>query len=201
MRIDKGIPHTREHKSTSPHHPLRRRRAGELQPDDPWYVTDEQARLIKLAAEQPKPDKNLVVQDVDERQWREELRKDQTDLARYFVINLHDDSLLVNGQEVRTGEIAGPLPNFAIFECPGGQIVFWWGVNGRDHGTSDAARDWSEEWEKLREIQGWENVALKAGEVWSEKVKAKRQREREDEDDSDDDLWELWKRGELAKAK
>lgn len=60
-----------------------------------------------------------------------EYEKDVHDWADYFVVNTDPRPLKINGKFLlMQGEVAGPLPTFAWFEAPGGQVGFWFGRGG-----------------------------------------------------------------------
>jgi hypothetical protein len=169
-----------------------------MTPDDPWWVTAEQ----RMLADQPprrypppaqKYDSELLP--IDETLWQEEYQKDDVLKARYFVTNLHGGTLIVNGLEVREAEVAGPLPAFAVIECPGGQVAFWFGTRGRNHGEGDELMDpklREKQWDVLRKLEGWETTGLTAGEVWNEKIKDREKRKRSGEAEDDDEEWDAW---------
>jgi len=121
--------------------------------------------------------------------------KDELGDSQYFVTNLHGGTLIINGQEIKKGQVAGPLPPFAVIESPGGQVSFWWGVGGRNWNQASQlprARDW----EILRNVVGWERAGLKAGVIWDSKFQDRIKREEEGDDDDDDELWNSWKNPE-----
>lgn len=171
---------------------------------DPWFVTPEQ----RLARDRP-PRKYPPVQccketetvedvrktllPVIEDQWWEEIQDDDYGRNRYFVTNLHGGTLLINGQEVKKGCIAGPLPSFAIIQTPGGQVSFWWGVTGRNWGEGPAGQNHSSAWKTLRMKEGWNNVGLIAGQVWDVKIRERITREFTGNEYDDDIEWEEWK--------
>lgn len=68
------------------------------------------------------------------RDYDAERQQDHDRWYRYFVINNDPGkrSILVNGVQVKPGAIAGPLPEFAMFEL-GDQAAFWFGVGGRNY--------------------------------------------------------------------
>lgn len=51
----------------------------------------------------------------------------------YFLVNMDPRSVYINQMEVRQGQVAGPLPAFAVIETVGQQYGFWWGKNGQDY--------------------------------------------------------------------
>jgi len=186
-----------------------------MQQNDPWYVTPEQRRKRDVPSRLLPPSMRKIKQDtqslsrppkkgelfpLDAKNWRDEVKKDRNLEAEYFITNLHGGTVLVNGMEIKKGYTAGPLPSFAVIECPGGQIAFWWGVGGRDHGDcyhlatdnwggSSALPGWkptyTDKWAALRALPGWKYVGMLAGDVWREKIMDRMEREK-----SGDDLWD-----------
>jgi len=161
---------------------------------DPWWVTDEQRRLRDHPSrlyplDNPIYDPDYLV--VDDTIWREEYQKDQSYDTRYFVTNLHGGTLLINGMEVKKGDVAGPLPAFAIIESPGGQVSFWWGVEGRNYGQSEEPAT-ALSWDSLRRENGWEYTGMIAGEVWNLKFKDRWTREKEGKSLGGDVQWNCW---------
>lgn len=137
--------------------------------DDPWYATEEQRRLRDIPTRiQPLPGQSEMIDSIialDTGPWDEENVKDYHYLADYFVVNKHGGNLVINGIEIKLGEIAGPLPTFAVIECPGGQIAFWWGVNGRDYGTiksmnNDDSKDKHHPFNRLAGRCGWRRLLI-----------------------------------------
>ena len=171
--------------------------------DDPWYVTDVQ----RLARDAP-PRTHPSMQDefsgkhlpLDDQLWKEERLRDLKHDAAYFVTNLHGRTLIINGMEIKKGDVAGPLPEFAIIECPGRQVAFWWGVSGRHYGERSQDADHSAKWQILRRMNGWKDVGKSAGEVWDVIIRDRKEREKTGENEDDDDQWAIWKRAEKAKA-
>ncbi|RDW69354.1 hypothetical protein BP6252_08374 [Coleophoma cylindrospora] len=146
-------------------------------PDDPWYITPEQKSLRaqinrgdprwmdheKLQPHQPIAE-NLL--------WKHELQKDDERETQYFVANLDGRTLIANGLEIKKGHVAGPLPPFVVFECPGGSIVFWWGTNHREHsGNLVGDERWEAAWAVTRRRFGWKYMAMNTGEAWDVKIK------------------------------
>ena len=170
--------------------------------DDPWYTTDSQKRLRDnpLRYWPPGEDRNGHYLPTDESIWREEYTKDQNLQAAYFVTNLHGGTLLINGQQIFKGAIAGPLPKFAVIESPGGQVSFWWGVEGRNHGGIDAEEmvGYGRKWEIMRRQEEWKYVAISAGQVWELKIADRVRRERTGNDLDDDLVWRDWKGAKKA---
>ncbi|KFY46741.1 hypothetical protein V495_02279 [Pseudogymnoascus sp. VKM F-4514 (FW-929)] len=68
------------------------------------------------------------------RDYDAERQQDHDRWYRYFVINNDPGrrNILINGVQVKPGAIAGPLPEFAMFEL-GDQAAFWFGVGGRNY--------------------------------------------------------------------
>jgi hypothetical protein len=162
--------------------------------EDPWWVTEEQRTLIDYPHRRfPLPEQKYKSEWIptDDTIWRAELDRDQMYESRYFVTNLHGGTLLINGMEIRKGDVAGPLPKFAVVECPGGQIVFWFGVEGRKHGSGDEESHY-EKWRALRRMQGWKFTGLAAGQVWNAKIKDRAERKKCGEDEPDDEQWDAW---------
>ncbi|KAH6676391.1 hypothetical protein B0J14DRAFT_690625 [Halenospora varia] len=174
---------------------------------DPWKVTDEQERRRDIPPRVWPPSKEELdfkegeFIPVDDLNWFDNQNMDYTCDARYFVTNLTSDTLIINGQEIRKGRVAGPLPAFAVIETPGGQISFWWGVNGRNWGSNDDhIPQWH--WNQLRRLKGWEFTGLEAGEVWCRIVKSRIEQEMDENlmDENDifrntycDQQWATWK--------
>jgi hypothetical protein len=174
--------------------------------DDPWWVDPEekQYRDVPPRRYPPKetPGKGKYLP-IDDTLWREEVDNDEYCRARYFITNLKGGALIVNGMEVRRGCVAGPLPEFAVIECPGGQAAFWWGVRGRFWGElreEPNGFDYSSKWDTLRRMRGWDYFGMSAGEVWDWKFRDRKKRESEGEDQSDDEDWQNWKRAKGVKA-
>jgi hypothetical protein len=167
-----------------------------MEEDDPWFVTTEQEELRDVPPRRYPPKKpsyegNHVIS-VDDVNWIENRVMDEMGDSGYFVTNLHGGTLIINGQEVKKGQVAGPLPPFAVIESLGGQVSFWWGTKGRN--WNQALQPAPErEWETLRQVAGWKYVGLKAGVVWDWKIKDRMKREEDGEDEDDDELWKNWK--------
>lgn len=162
--------------------------------DDPWYVTDEQKTLMDCPPRRyPPPEQkyksNIIP--VDDTIFSEEFDSDQLNCTRYFVTNLHGGTLIINGVEIQKGDVAGPLPKFAIIECPGGQIAFWFGSHGRNHlaGQEESSHA---KWLALRQRAGWKYTGLSAGQVWNAKIKDRIERKKAGENEHDDEQWEAW---------
>ncbi|KAE8447665.1 hypothetical protein EG329_010471 [Mollisiaceae sp. DMI_Dod_QoI] len=164
---------------------------------DAWWVTPEQEKLRDVPPRRyPQPDgarEGDKYLPLDDSYWQEELNNDEELKARYFVTNLHGGTLLVNGVEIKKGCIAGPLPDFAVIQTPGGQVSFWWGVGGRNWGQGEDSPTLAANWRQLRRMPGWEKVGLNAGQVWNRIIRDRLQREESGNDEEDDDQWDLWK--------
>jgi hypothetical protein len=175
----------------------------ELKNDDPWWVTPEQERLRDvpprryppkdIRAEKGNSGKLLYT---DETKWKEEVANDDFAHSKYFVTNLHGGTLIINGVEVRKGCVAGPLPDFAVIESPGGQVAFWWGPGGRNWGAGPGHLDFSTHWNTLRSMPEWEHIGLNAGQVWDVLIKDRLRRELSGNRLVDDEDWERWKSAE-----
>ena len=140
--------------------------------------------------EKPKYDAEYLV--IDDVIWKEQYRKDQCLDTRYFLTNTNSGVLLINGVEVQQGDIAGPLPPFAVIESPGGQVSFWWGMGGRTYGEGkEQVAEYS--WRNLREKKGWEHIGMIAGEVWNMKIRDRWVREMSGKSLDDDGQWGCWK--------
>lgn len=173
-----------------------------MREDDPWWVEDSQklARDAPPRCHPPKNESTTLGENLplDDQLWKEEASRDLQHDAGYFITNLHGGTLVVNGMEIKKGDVAGPLPAFAIIESPGGQVSFWWGVGGRHYGAGPEGIDLSSKWEILRKEPGWEHIAESAGEVWDTKIKDRKEREKTGEDEDDDEEWERYKRTKAA---
>jgi hypothetical protein len=170
-----------------------------LDKSDPWYVADEQQELALVPPRKYPPGKlpsaeGDTLLPTDDTIWKEEVDNDDTFCSQYFVTNLHGGTLVVNGQEVKLGQIAGPLPEFAIIETPGNQTSFWFGPGGRNwRGGPDDAPTYMSQWKTLRRSPGWENVGLTAGQVWDLKIRDRLRREYIGAEYADDAQWAEWK--------
>ncbi|TAQ84066.1 hypothetical protein B7494_g7619 [Chlorociboria aeruginascens] len=162
-----------------------------MRQDDPWWVTEEQrkARDEPPRHYPPKSSTEVSQLTLDDYDWEEEYSKDARYDARYFVTNLDGRTLLINGLEVRRGEIAGPLPAFAVIECPGGQVAFWWGQGGRSKGGRVGAVDDPRAWDALRRLRGWGLTGLLAGDVWNQKILHKIKKQFDDGEEEEADEW------------
>ncbi|KAH6723184.1 hypothetical protein BKA61DRAFT_663918 [Leptodontidium sp. MPI-SDFR-AT-0119] len=176
-----------------------------LPPNDPWKVTAEQKQKRDVPIRRYPPAQcskgkyHGDVLPVDDSIWREELQDDDYGRWKYFITNLHGGTLLINGKEVKKNEIAGPLPQFAVIECPGGQVAFWWGPGGRDHLAGKPGFDHHSEWMSLRSRDDeLKKVALTAGQEWDFKIRERITREFSGNEWSDDEQWEEWKKAVAA---
>ncbi|KAG4430600.1 hypothetical protein IFR05_013922 [Cadophora sp. M221] len=172
---------------------------------DPWKVTAEQKKKRDVPVRRhppPQCSKGKYHGDllpVDDSIWREELQDDDYGRWKYFVTNLHGGTLLINGKEVKKNEIAGPLPQFAVIECPGGQVAFWWGPGGRDHLAGKPGLDRQSGWMSLRSRDDeLKKVALTAGQEWDFKIRERITKEFSGNEWSDDEQWEEWKKAVAA---
>jgi hypothetical protein len=176
-----------------------------MTPEDPYYVTDEQKRLRDAPHRYQPPRQTEFSGEylpLENDLWEEERRRDLKRDAGYFVTNLHGGTLIVNGMEIKKGDVAGPLPDFAVIECPGSQIVFWWGAGGRTYGQRQrqSLSPESFKWGVLRNRDAnLINVARPAGDVWDSIIADRREREKTGEPHDDDDLWVFWKNAEKTK--
>lgn len=168
--------------------------------DSPWKISDEQRALrdYPVRSWPPGTDINGHYLQTDNRIWREELNKDQLRKSAYFVTNLLGGTLIINGQQVRKGCIAGPLPAFAVIETHGGQVSFWHGVEGRYYKAGPEGVDLANKWALLRKEKEWENVAESAGEVWERKIWERVRAERTGNRNNDDEIWTKWKNTKAA---
>jgi len=184
----------------------------DMEKNDPWYVTPEQQQLRDDPTRQWPPadqsylENHIKTQEskdtllyIDDTVWKEQRMKDDHIQSRYFATNLHGGTMLINGMEVVKGAVAGPLPEFAVIECPGGQVAFWWGINGRNYGAGPDGADYDRKWRTLRKLQGWQLVGMSAGEVWDMRFIDREKRERTGEPEADDEVWDRWKVGKRAK--
>jgi hypothetical protein len=167
-----------------------------MEEHDPWFVTTEQEELRDVPPRrypppQPTYDGNNLIP-YDDVNWVENRVMDEMGDSQYFVTNLHGGTLIINGQEVKKGQVAGPLPPFAVIESLGGQVSFWWGMKGRNWNQASLPAP-EREWETLRQVAGWAYVGLKAGVVWDWKIKDRMKREEDGEDEDDDEQWKKWK--------
>jgi hypothetical protein len=174
----------------------------ELDESDPWYVSDVQQTLALVPPRKYPPGQLPSSEDdtllpTDDTVWMEEIENDALFRSEYFVSNLHGGTLVVNGQEVKKGQIAGPLPEFAIIETPGNQVSFWFGPGGRNwRGGDDDGPSYATQWKTLRRRPEWENVGLTAGQVWDLKIREQLRREYKGEEHDDAVQWAEWKAAE-----
>ena len=178
-------------------------RRAELEKDDPWWVTSEQdeARHIPYRRWPPRQwrqDGDGKLMPTEDTIWREEVERDEDHHARYFVTNLHGGTLLVNGMEVKKGCVCGPLPEFAVVECPGGQIAFWWGVGGRDWMSGPENMDFENHWSALRNTDEFRTVGLLAGQEWDRIIRDRIRREKTGDGGDDQKEWEIYKTAEKS---
>jgi hypothetical protein len=175
----------------------------ELNPSDPWYVTSsqEKARDVPPRPWPPPPRKQegngdlLPTEDIN---WKEQEKSDEEYRCRYFVTNLHGGTLIINGMEVKKGCVAGPLPEFAVIESPGGQVSFWWGVGGRDWLADPLGDTFDLQWDTLRkrEVDGekiFEHLGLLAGQVWDLGIRDRIRRETTEDVVDDEEEREVYK--------
>jgi hypothetical protein len=87
---------------------------------DPWAMNEKALHAGKKL-------------DVTSGNWQAEHEKDDDKSEVYFLVNLDPRVVRVNGVDVPQFDVAGPMPDFAILECPGGQVGFWWGVDGEQY--------------------------------------------------------------------
>jgi hypothetical protein len=170
----------------------------DLKETDPWWVTPEQERLRDVPPRRHPPANDGRTSDtflpLDDYRWKQERLLDENNQANYYVTNLHGGTMLINGAEIKIGCIAGPLPDFAVIETPGGQVSFWWGAGGRNWGAGPENANFANNWRQLRRMPGWENVGLNAGVVWNRIIRDRLVREQSGNDLEDDEQWEEWKK-------
>lgn len=101
---------------------------------DPWIVPAEkelELRARRMDTINPDISHSSLKRPYLHNEFDEEYSKDHVGNAAYFVINTDPRPLKINGTMLLyQGQMAGPLPSFAFFEAPGGQIAFWWGIMG-----------------------------------------------------------------------
>lgn len=180
-------------------------RQEDLPQDDPWWVTPEQKQkrdtpVRRYPPAVPCKGKNHEdLLPVDDSIWREELEDDDYGRWKYYVTNLHGGTLLINGKEIKKNQIAGPLPEFAVIECPGGQIAFWWGVGGRNHLAGTPGLGHHGGWQSLRSGDpDFAKVALTAGQEWDFKIRERITKEFSGNEWEDDEQWDEWKKAVAA---
>ncbi|ESZ95544.1 hypothetical protein SBOR_4073 [Sclerotinia borealis F-4128] len=163
--------------------------------DDPWWVEMQQKyyRDMPPRSYPPKFDETQSYLPKDVKLWNDEIGKDSDLKSRYFVTNLDGRLLIINGIEVRKGEIAGPLPEFAIIQTEGGGVSFWFGVGGRFYLQPAGARtkDWSRQWSQLRRALKDEYFGLTAGYYWQNAIVGKILEDDEGEGEQDP-TWIKW---------
>lgn len=167
-----------------------------MREDDAWWVTAAQKRARDAPPRQHPPRQEAfssALVPLDEELWQQEVQRDASQDAQYFVTNLHGGTLIINGMEIKKGDVAGPLPEFAVIECPGGQVAFWWGVGGRNYRCGPEGVDFSLKWQHLRTWTGWEHVAMEAGQVWDLIIRDRQEREKDGGREEDDEQWARWK--------
>jgi hypothetical protein len=141
--------------------------------DDPWYVTSEQEYLRDVPPRSfPLPPHNETEYlPYDDLHYLEHRMRDRLGEHAYFVTNTLGSEVVINGRKIGLGEVAGPLPSFAVIQCPGKQVCFWWGENGRNWGNSGQAALRSTGWEILRQKEKeWKDLGRSAGEVWDDRI-------------------------------
>ncbi|KAH7411084.1 hypothetical protein BKA64DRAFT_704190 [Cadophora sp. MPI-SDFR-AT-0126] len=180
-------------------------RGEDLPSTDPWAVTAEQKQKRSVPVRRHPPaqcckDKNqLDLLPVDDSIWREEVQDDDYGRWKYFVTNLHGGTLLINGKEIKKNQIAGPLPEFVVIECPGKQVAFWWGPGGRNYLQGQPGYDYERRWESLRRSDPeLEKVALTAGQEWDYQIRVRITKEFSGNEWEDDEQWEKWKKAVAA---
>ncbi|KAF5872387.1 uncharacterized protein Bfra_005746 [Botrytis fragariae] len=170
--------------------------------DDPWWVAPEQKYYRDMPPRNypPKCDETQSFLPKDVRLWNDEIDKDSDLKHRYFVANLDGRLLTINGIAVSKGEIAGPLPEFAIIQSEGGGVSFWHGVGGRFYlQPADAStKDWSRQWSSLRQTLRDEYFGVAAGYYWQNAIVGKIMED--DEGEGEQDLkWIRWKNAKPAR--
>lgn len=130
----------------------------------------------------------------DDLQYLEHRARDKRGDHGYFVVNTMAGEVVVNGQKIGCGEVAGPLPAFAVIECPGRQVCFWWGENGRNWGNGGSTEVKDTAWAILRQRKEWQHIARSAGEVWDDRIIDRLKREETGaEGEVDDEEWDRYK--------
>lgn len=170
--------------------------------DDPWWVEPEQKYYRDMPPRNypPKFDETQSHLPKDVKLWKEEVEKDSDLKKRYFVANLDGRLLTINGVEVGKGEIAGPLPEFAIIQTEGGGVSFWHGVGGRFYLQPAGARmkDWSRQWSQLRQVLNDEYFGVASGYFWQNEIVGKITED--DEGEGEQDVkWIKWKSAKPAR--
>ncbi|KAM0145213.1 hypothetical protein ACHAP3_000336 [Botrytis cinerea] len=172
--------------------------------DDPWWVEPEQKYYRDMPPRNYPPtcDETQSYLPKDVKLWNDEIDRDSDLKSRYFVANLDGRTVSINGIAVCKGEIAGPLPEFAIIQSEGGGISFWHGVGGRfylqpaDAGT----KNWSQQWSSLRQTLKDEYFGVAAGYYWQNAIVAKIMEDDEGEGEQDP-MWIRWKNAKPARNK
>ncbi|KAK6600355.1 hypothetical protein H4I96_07681 [Botrytis cinerea] len=172
--------------------------------DDPWWVEPEQKYYRDMPPRNYPPtcDETQSYLPKDVKLWNDEIDRDSDLKSRYFVANLDGRTVSINGIAVCKGEIAGPLPEFAIIQSEGGGISFWHGVGGRfylqpaDAGT----KNWSQQWSSLRQTLKDEYFGVAAGYYWQNAIVAKIMEDDEGEGEQDP-KWIRWKNAKPARNK
>ena len=143
-----------------------------MEADDPYWVTEAQrvARDIPPRRQPPPEDIEYTNLPFDGSLWKKEVQHDQRKEALYFVTNLDGRTIVINGMEIHKGEVAGPLPAFAVIETSGGQVSFWWGVGGRNWRAGSEDQDAEQQWNLLRSLKGWGDVGVETGNVLKRKM-------------------------------
>ncbi|KAF7886444.1 hypothetical protein EAF00_010547 [Botryotinia globosa] len=170
--------------------------------DDPWWVAPEQKYYRDMPPRNypPKCDETQSFLPKDVKLWNDEIDKDSDLKHRYFVANLDGRLLTINGIAVCKGEIAGPLPEFAIIQSEGGGVSFWHGVGGRFYlqPAGASTKDWSRQWSSLRQTLRDEYFGVAAGYYWQNAIVGKIMED--DEGEGEQDLkWIRWKNAKPAR--
>lgn len=170
--------------------------------DDPWWVEMHQKRYRDLPPRNypPRFDESQSYLPKDDKLWKDEVKKDSDLKSRYFVANLDGRLLKINGIEVGKGEIAGPLPEFAIIITEGDGVSFWFGVGGRFYLQPAGARtmDWSRQWIQLRRSLNDEYFGVPAGYFWQNAIVSKIMEDDEGEGEQDP-KWIKWIKAKPAR--
>ncbi|EHL01596.1 hypothetical protein M7I_2483 [Glarea lozoyensis 74030] len=167
--------------------------------DDPWYVTPEQEYLRDVPPRSyPLPGhEDSEILPYDDLHYLEHRMRDRLGEHGYFLTNTMGGEVVVNGQKIALGEVAGPMPALAVIQCPGGQVCFWWGENGRNWGDGGRAAQTSTGWEILRQRREWKDVGKSAGEVWDDRIIDRMRREEAGgEGEDDDEEWNSYRQYE-----
>ncbi|KAI9649556.1 hypothetical protein NHQ30_002136 [Ciborinia camelliae] len=164
--------------------------------DDPWWIERQQKfyRDYPPRTYPPKFDETQSHLPKDVKLWKDEVEDDSDLNNRYFVANLDGRLLIVNGIEVGKGEIAGPLPEFAIIQTEGGGVSFWFGPGGRFYLQPAGARtkNWSRQWSLLRRTLNDEYFGVASGYFWQNAIVRKILEDDEGEGEQDP-KWARWK--------